>query len=114
MIALKRFDEAQEIAEIGIRICETELDASFLPNLKRLRAYCIAESSRAEGVNAMRAALQESKEMGASYFEYLCALGLARLEDENALKPLRVARAKIKAPYPLPVLMEADQRLAAA
>ena len=114
MIALKRFDEAQEIAEIGIRICETELDASFLPNLKRLRAYCIAESSRAEGVNAMRAALLESKEMGASYFEYLCALGLARLEDENALKPLREARAKIKAPYPLPVLMEADQRLAAA
>ncbi len=113
LIAIKRFDEARSVTELGISICEKELDASFLPNLKRLRAYCVAETNRAEGIKAMRVALKESKDMGAVHFEYLSALGLARLEDRDALIPLAAARAKIKAPYPLPVLMEADQRLAA-
>lgn len=113
LIAIKRFDEARSVAELGISVCERELDASFLPNLKRLRAYCVAETSRADGIRAMRGALEEAKDMGAVHFEYLAALGLARLEDKDALVPLAAARAKIKAPYPLPVLMEADQRLAA-
>ncbi len=113
LIALKRFDEARAIAELGISICDRELDASFRPNLKRLRAYCVAETNRADGIKAMRGALQEAKDMGAVHFEYLAALGLARLEDKDALVTLGAARAKVKAPYPLPVLMEADQRLAA-
>lgn len=113
LIAIKRFDEARAVTERGISICEKELDASFLPNLKRLRAYCVAETNRAEGIKAMRIALRDAKNMGAVHFEYLSALGLARLEDKDALIPLAAARAKIKAPYPLPVLMEADQRLAA-
>lgn len=113
LIAIKRFDEARSVTELGIGICERELDASFLPNLKRLRAYCIAETNRADGIAAMQDAFRDAKDMGAVHFEYLAALGLARLEDKDALALLGAARARIKAPYPLPVLLEANQRLAA-
>ena len=113
MIKIGHYEEAREIAERGIAVCKRELDASFQPSLRRLRAYCIAETDRDQGIAEMRLALADAKSMGAPYFEYQSALGLARLEDEGALTTLSAARAKIKTPYPLPFLMEADQRLAA-
>ena len=61
----------------------------------------------------MRAAVEDARQCGGVYFEYLSALGLARLEDDGALDLLRKAREAIKAPYPMPLLVEADERLAA-